>query len=271
MRAGRFVGRVGGLAVALGVGVAVASSPGVAWAEDGSSPGADSVSPSTAPGGTAGAAGAAGTRGTSESQGSSTTIGTTAETAGTSTVAGLHNGASTPGSDSVDASESGTSASGGASVRQVPPGMAISTGGADPSTKSNSETSAIGDGAVELTTDDSALPELVADSTASGPEAPGAAMTVPVGGPRGGSNTAAAGRRPDRCAGRGRQHADSDGERGTVAVRSLTTAPHRRECRDATCRATARHGGQRQDVPTGTGYFRCSSYLGCPHRADRAP
>ena len=34
MSAGRFVGRVGGLAVALGIGVAVASSPGMAWADD---------------------------------------------------------------------------------------------------------------------------------------------------------------------------------------------------------------------------------------------
>jgi hypothetical protein len=29
----KYVGRVGGLAVALGVGVAVATTPGVAWAE----------------------------------------------------------------------------------------------------------------------------------------------------------------------------------------------------------------------------------------------
>ena len=49
----------------------------------------------------------------------------------------------------------------------------MSTGGADPSTKSNSETSAIGDVAVELTTDDSTLPKPVADSTASGPRGAG--------------------------------------------------------------------------------------------------
>ena len=52
MNGGRFVGRVGGLAVALGVGVALASGhQAVAWAEEGSSPSAPSASappPSTA-------------------------------------------------------------------------------------------------------------------------------------------------------------------------------------------------------------------------------
>ncbi len=44
---GRFVGRVGGLAVALGVGVALAGGQqAVAWADDGSSPGAPSASSS---------------------------------------------------------------------------------------------------------------------------------------------------------------------------------------------------------------------------------
>lgn len=47
MNAGRFVGRVGGLAVALGVGVALTSGPGVAWADDGSRP--DSQSSSASP------------------------------------------------------------------------------------------------------------------------------------------------------------------------------------------------------------------------------
>lgn len=43
---GRFIGRVGGLAVALGIGVAVANCPGVAVAEGGSSDGADATSSS---------------------------------------------------------------------------------------------------------------------------------------------------------------------------------------------------------------------------------
>ena len=34
---GRFIGRVGGLAVALGIGVAIANNPGVASADDGQS------------------------------------------------------------------------------------------------------------------------------------------------------------------------------------------------------------------------------------------
>lgn len=55
MRAGQFVGRVGGLAVALGIGVAVANSPGVAWADDtgsSSSDGATSSASSSDSGGT---------------------------------------------------------------------------------------------------------------------------------------------------------------------------------------------------------------------------
>ena len=34
---GRFIGRVGGLAVALGIGAAIANSPGIAAADDGES------------------------------------------------------------------------------------------------------------------------------------------------------------------------------------------------------------------------------------------
>src|ERR1700712_890769 len=40
---GRFIGRVGGLAVALGIGVAIANNPGIASAEDGQSTGADNA------------------------------------------------------------------------------------------------------------------------------------------------------------------------------------------------------------------------------------
>ncbi len=177
MNPGRFVGRVGGLAVALGVGVSVGSSPGVAWADGTGSAGSD---------GSTGSAGATGTHGSSESQGS-TTVGTTAEPAGKPTAAGTEaKGASTPRSGSVNTSESGASASTGASVRQVPPGMAMSTGGASASTESNSETLANSDGAAELTTD-RALPKPVADSTATDPEAPPAAMTTPTGDPKRGS------------------------------------------------------------------------------------
>ena len=43
---GRFIGRVGALAVALGIGVAIANSPGLAWAQDGPS-GASDSSPAT--------------------------------------------------------------------------------------------------------------------------------------------------------------------------------------------------------------------------------
>ena len=226
MGTAKYIGRVGGLAVALGVGVAVATTPGVAWADDTGSASSE---------GSPGTAGATGTSGTPESQGTSTTTGTTPETARTSTVAGSQTdggsapgsgsvdasesgtsastgasvrtpgagsvdasesgtsastGASvrTPGAGSVDASESGTSASTGASVRQVPPGTVLATGGADSSAKSNSDTSANGDVAAALTTAGTALPKPVADSTATDPEAP-APVKAPVGGPRGGSNS----------------------------------------------------------------------------------
>jgi hypothetical protein len=44
---GRFIGRVGALAVALGIGAAIANSPGIVWAQDGSSGASDSSSGAT--------------------------------------------------------------------------------------------------------------------------------------------------------------------------------------------------------------------------------
>ncbi len=46
---GRFIGRVGGLAVALGIGVAIANNPGVASAEDGQSAGAEKPAATSEP------------------------------------------------------------------------------------------------------------------------------------------------------------------------------------------------------------------------------
>ena len=179
MGTAKCIGRVGGLAVALGVGIAVPTTPGVAWADDTGSASSE---------GSTGTAGSTGTSGTSEPQGTSTTTGTTSEPAGTSTVGGSQTeGASAPGSGSANASESGTSASTGASVRQVPPGMAMTTGGADSSTNSHSETSAKGDLVVESLTDGTTLPTPVAAPTAKDPESP-AAATAPVRAPRAGSN-----------------------------------------------------------------------------------
>ena len=159
----KYIGRVGGLAVALGVGMAVATTPGVAWADDTGSAGSG-----TPPGrsGT-GTAGAAGTGGTSEP---ATTTGTTTGATGTSTAGGSQtDGASAPGSGAVDASQSRTSASTDASVRQVPPGMVLATGGDDSWSKSSSETPATADVGAESTPDDSTPPKRVADSTATGP------------------------------------------------------------------------------------------------------
>ncbi|MFI5507579.1 hypothetical protein ACIA48_08940 [Mycobacterium sp. NPDC051804] len=50
---GRFIGRIGALAVALGIGVAIADSPGIAWAQDGAS--------DSSPGGTDSSSAGAGT------------------------------------------------------------------------------------------------------------------------------------------------------------------------------------------------------------------
>ena len=50
-----YVGRVGGLAVALGVGFAIASTPGTAWADDAANPGATSAPAQNAAPETAGA------------------------------------------------------------------------------------------------------------------------------------------------------------------------------------------------------------------------
>lgn len=49
MGAGRFVGRVGGLAVAMGVGTAVSFGHGVAWAEDAADSGDSSQAAHTRP------------------------------------------------------------------------------------------------------------------------------------------------------------------------------------------------------------------------------
>src|ERR1700754_4734055 len=46
---GRFIGRVGGLAVAFGIGVAIANNPGVASADDGKSAGPEKSSATSEP------------------------------------------------------------------------------------------------------------------------------------------------------------------------------------------------------------------------------
>ena len=117
-----------------------------------------------------------------------TTTGTTTGATGASTVGGSQtDGASAPESGAVDASQSSTSASTDASVRQVPPGMVLATGGADSSSKSSSQTPATGDVGAASTLDDSTPPKRVADSTATEPEAPATAK-APVSGRRGGSD-----------------------------------------------------------------------------------
>ena len=154
----KYVGRVGGLAVALGVGMAVATTPGIAWADD-------TASASSADAGTAGATN---TSATSESE---TTTGTT----GTSTAAGSQtDGASARGSGAVEVPTSGTSASTDASVRQAQRGEVLATRCTQSPKKSSSETPAKGAAAAEPTRADIIQPKRDEDSTATEPEAPAA-------------------------------------------------------------------------------------------------
>ncbi|ORB63994.1 DUF1214 domain-containing protein [Mycolicibacterium tusciae] len=76
---GRFIGRVGALAVVLGIGVAVANSPAVAWAQDGTS-GASDSSPGGAGTTDTGSAGGQGTGATGATTGTTSTTGTTGTT-----------------------------------------------------------------------------------------------------------------------------------------------------------------------------------------------
>ena len=174
MRAACFVGRVGGLAVALGVGIAVTSTPGVAWADD---------TPSAPSGKSTGTAGSAGTNGASETPGTPATVGATARPAGTSTAAATETkGVSTPGSGSVGIFNPGTSASKAASVRRTDPGMVNATGGAQSSKKPSSDISAVDGEPAKVNTRASVPPKPDANTMAVNPEAPTAAG-APVGRP----------------------------------------------------------------------------------------
>lgn len=81
---GRFIGRVGALAVALGIGAAIANSPGVAWAQDGPSGASDSSSGGTGTSDTGAAGGhgtgSAGTSGGVDASGATSAANATANT-----------------------------------------------------------------------------------------------------------------------------------------------------------------------------------------------
>ena len=246
MGTAKYIGRVGGLAVALGVGIAVATTPGVAWADD-------TVSASS--GGTNGTAGATGTSGTSEPQGTSTTTGTTSEPAGTSTVGGYRDGGRL---------QAGVGFGGRHHVRHLRVDGRIGAAGAAGDGECHRRRAVVKE--VEqrhlskgrcgggVSTEDSTLPKLVADPTATDPEAPAAAK-APVRGPRAGSDSNQ--RRVDEPTGAPRVDANTltaTGERGTVAAgipqpprTVVDVAVH------AACRATACHGGHREDVLAATG------------------
>ena len=123
----RFIGRVGALAVALGVGVAITNSPGIALAENGSSgtsgaAGSAGTSGSSAAGGTrvprvprahrggaAGAAGASGAAGAAGNAGSSTTGSSTGNSNSPSTAGTTEGSAQSNGDDTAAAGASGDS------------------------------------------------------------------------------------------------------------------------------------------------------------------
>jgi YVTN family beta-propeller protein/VCBS repeat-containing protein len=117
MKAGRFVGRVGALAVALGVGAAVASNPWVAWADDGGSTGTDSAASSSTSGGSDG--------NSAHDAADNASKAASPRTKGDS---GSQDGSA------KDDSESRASAATDPSVRKAPAGTVVSTGGADTST-----------------------------------------------------------------------------------------------------------------------------------------
>ncbi len=134
MRAARFVGRIGGLAVALGVGAAVSLGAPAAWADDPGGDGSEgSSTTSTAPGEN------------SESQDAPTTTG---DRAGTPTDSG---DTSASGSSSGTAAKTRATASTGALVRRALPGIVRASGGAHSSTKPDNLRAAVNDVVEALT------------------------------------------------------------------------------------------------------------------------
>ena len=151
MSAERFVGRVGGLAVALGVGVAVASSQPLAWAEDGSPSDAESTSASSAaPGGTARETASSASTGTPESPDSPVAADSPATRA------------ATPESASDDTSELDHSDSGNPGSTDTDPPTGPSADAEESSTKPSRTTSEIVDSSPPRLVSDSAAPATTA-------------------------------------------------------------------------------------------------------------
>lgn len=138
MRASRFVGRVGGLAVALGVGAAVSlGGAAAAWADDSGSAGADTTTSASDTGETGGTAG---------SQDASATATSTADPDDSTDTDTDHAAAS--GDGTVDPAEPDSST--GELVRRVPRGIVMATGGAR-SSKSDRKGASVADVVEELT------------------------------------------------------------------------------------------------------------------------
>lgn len=99
---GRFIGRVGGLAVALGIGAAIANSPGVAAADDGQSGSSESSTSGSSSTSSSSSSDSAGTNSTSSSN--SSTTGSDDEQASQPDTAGADSSRSSTNDDEVDTS-----------------------------------------------------------------------------------------------------------------------------------------------------------------------
>src|SRR5262245_44091925 len=90
----RYIGRIGALAVALGISGAVATTPAVAWADEPSTPDSSSSSPSES-NPASGSAGPAGSGGSSSAKGTSKSLSETLKTARSGVIVRSSGGAHT--------------------------------------------------------------------------------------------------------------------------------------------------------------------------------
>ena len=167
MGTAKYIGRVGGLAVALGVGWAVASTPGVAWADPTDSGSSNTDSSPTSSAGTNTSAG-----NTTPSAGTNTSAGTKTPSAGTNTSAGTKTpSAGTNTSAGTKTPSAGTNTSAGT---QLSPGLNSSATGpgesdATPSTGSTpSASTSTTSSRLTSTTGSTSLGSMATDDPRSG-------------------------------------------------------------------------------------------------------
>ena len=148
MGAARYIGRVGGLAVALGVGMAILTGYGVASAESGSaassSGSSESTSNSSPPSAASGVSGSTGVPESTQTSSDSSTGGST------------------------QAESSGAASTTRRGARSAPPGVVVSTGGALTSSATSGSDGSDGTAGADKSSEDSAAttePSPAADST----------------------------------------------------------------------------------------------------------